>query len=211
MKTIEDLLEETAKRHSLGGAEKHKLFIYGRSAATRLEECRKVLSEIESHVLSVATDSTGGRTKEVNYLASIFCVLAYSSLDIVAHVANAVHPFTADERKVFFKALLERGVNKHASTANAAEQIRKRRYFKDLEALRHCTLHRRTLNLMRVMVAPQYVNPDSTQPTGLGVAWHLPKDPADPECAAAGKPLLDEFSRYLRQLESDLRTFLKAL
>lgn len=137
--------------------------------------------------------------------------MAYSVFDILANAANVVHQVAADERSVSFKTIVLPTWQGAPDLVNAVSEVKKRRYFKRLDMLRNCALHRRSVYLTEQVtnIEVAYHGFDSTEKPILR-QWRICKDPAvlDPN-ADQTVELFAECQMIERSVQTDLVHLIK--
>lgn len=191
--------------------------MYSHSLADRMKELEFAFQEIE--VLSQETDRESTQSElssdeVMRYRCAVFWAMSYSVFDIIANAANVVHEVVGDERGVSFK--LVKNPDWHCAPALVAEatRVRSRAYFKRLDALRNCVLHRRTVYVERhdIVVNEAYLPFDSTDPTRTRTEWLLCDDPYEiPPSTNKRIELLKDCRKIAKHLQDDLVALLKSL
>ncbi|MGB2984842.1 MAG: hypothetical protein WBE26_03085, partial [Phycisphaerae bacterium] len=105
-KTVDDECAALAQRvaNSHGTPREKHLGIYLRSLTQRLKEVDYALEQLtcSSRATTESTGDSLSRQEKRDFYANSFWAFAYSVLDILAHVVNAVHEVVTDESKVSF-------------------------------------------------------------------------------------------------------------
>jgi hypothetical protein len=200
------------------------LRIYLASLMQRLKEVDYASERLGSLSSRTTESSAEGLTRQAkrDFYANCFWALAYSVLDILAHVVNTVHRVVTDESKVSFLAAAHSysRVPPRAKTSGSLpvkltsrrQKIENRQYFKRLQAYRQCCLHRRAVCVSETVttttVSMAYADTTSGQePVIKTVLCDDPNDmkpkfakgrDLENECATVGKTLREDITTVLR-------------
>jgi hypothetical protein len=205
---------------------KAHLRVYVGSLIQRLKEVDYASERLQS-LSTETTESTAqglNRRAKCDFYANCFWALAYSVLDIVAHVINTVHPIVTDESKVSFLGAAH-GYNRVSTRARTSgslplkltsrlQKIANRPYFKRLQAYRQCCLHRRAVCVSETVttttVTVAYA--DTTSGQAPLIKTVLCDDPNDMKPKfAKGRDLEKECATVRKSLREDIATVLRLI
>lgn len=214
-KTMLDHAADAASRYSLSTGRKRKYLVYARSVSSRLLEVDFSLYEIKE-LYSKGEEDTSTLLplkKKMIFRCSVFASMAYSVFDILANAANAIHSVYSDERKVSFKGMALDPWRGKPVLRKEVIRITGRQYFKRLDAMRNCVLHRRSLYLERRTIEPPEAFSDDTTDTGQKTyEWVLADDHSELSTATTlHRELLKELEQCRKFLAQDVTLILKSI
>ena len=216
-KRIIDYCNDVPKRHTLTPVQRQNLHMYSESLARRIEEAQYGMHEVEALYDQPDMESTeilGSLNTRMSYRCAVFWTMSYSVFDILANAANTVHEVETEERRVSFKVIRAPDWSKAVALLKEATHVQSRPYFKRLDSLRNCALHRRSVYLEKheIDVDAAYLPYDSTGPLKAQRQWLVCDDPnATPPTTSAHIELRQECVKILKGLLEDVVKLLKSI
>ena len=148
-----DEFMSTAETRISQKTRRQRIKLYGEGLKSKIVQANYALSQIRK--FSNRTDTTATSTSpdeieiaaKVGFYCDAFWAFLYSSLDVLGHVINQSMKLELDEKQVSFKKVASELKAKHenANLTRCVSECCKSNAFKNIEAYRNCSTHRRQI------------------------------------------------------------------